>query len=82
MNFKKELLGRKMTVLELDNYMQEELSTNESLFDEDVKEYIYNNKSYAYKLNEDDYLNVEWEIIKDNEDILKVVVKITDIDNI
>lgn len=36
--------------------------------------------SYSYKLTDNDYINYEFKVMKENEDVLETVIKITSID--
>lgn len=74
-----KLLDKEIELLELDNFMQQELETQDSLFDSD--DYIYNN-SYAFTMymnvycDENDFINIEWKTLDDEitDDINKKVL--------
>lgn len=76
--FEKYLKGyleeQEMTLLELDNNISEKIVTN-SLFD-DVND-VLEQKSASYYLDDEHYLIVEFEILKNEKDILdtKIIIK-------
>lgn len=82
---KKELLGKELTLLELDNYMQKEIEgTNNSLFDDENQALEEN--GWAYQTNSNlenpEGVIICWEIIEDNENTFKKLVKVTNIEEI
>lgn len=73
---KNELLNKEVTLLDLDHLIKSELNSRDSLFENinDALEYsswAYNNK-----------INVIWELVKSNEDIFKIVVKVIEIEEL
>lgn len=73
----KELEGKEINLLDLDNYMQEKLETTESLFD--CEEYVIEGKSASYYLEEDRNLIIEFEILEKEKDNLYTKVKIINV---
>ena len=73
---KKELLNKKISLVDLDNYIESETETTTSLFD--VGD-CYNNKSCVYYITEDKSIVIGWEIIEEKENKLNTIVKVTDI---
>lgn len=74
---KSELLGKEITLLELDNYIQQEVETTQSLFDAEY--YILQNKSTSYYLSNSNDLIIGFEIVEKNENNLYTIIKIDEI---
>lgn len=74
---KNELLGKEIELLDLDNYIQQELGTNQSLFDDEY--YVIENESVAYYLDNEHDLIIDFEIIEKNNNNLYTIIKINDI---
>lgn len=72
----KEFLDKKMSLLEMDNKIQDILKTNTSLFDFENDCIIQ--KSCAYYVNKQEII-VEFDIIKKSQNNLNNIVKITNI---
>lgn len=70
----KEMIGKKMTLLEMDNEILDIVGGGESIFDYDRSHWKDGGFSYL------DKYNVLFDIVKDNEDPLKVLVKITEVE--
>lgn len=91
---KEEILGKEFEILDLDNLLVKETGSDSNMFD-DLRGAL-ESKSYAYlvKYHEEsgiaDYINVIFEIVstdweemlEDNYDYKKIVVKVTDIEEI
>ena len=75
-NLKNELLNKEVTLLHLDNLVQRELNTNDSLFS-NVK-LALENDSWTYN----NKINVIWELVEENEDIFKTIVKVIEIEEL
>lgn len=73
---KKEILYKKMSLLEMDNKIQDILKTTTSLFD--FENDCINQKSCAYYVNNQEVI-VEFDIIKKSQNNLDTIVKITNI---
>lgn len=90
---KEELLGEEVTLLEMDNKVLDILEshgneTNRSFCEGPTREYI-ENKGFAYRIHIeelDDNVNhdvwVGLEVVEDDKDILEVLVKITEVEEI
>ena len=86
---KEELLGKEMTLLELDKEVGSILDTNSSMFDYSVFRNALDENlksgSYSYSVTEEDAIEVEFdviekpEILEDDEDAFDIVVKVTNI---
>lgn len=74
---KSELLEKEVTLLELDNYIQQEIETTQSLFDDEY--YVLQDKSASYYLNDDNDLIIGFEIVEKNENSLYTIIKIDEI---
>lgn len=74
---KSELLEKEVTLLELDNYVQQEIETTQSLFDNEY--YVLQSKSASYYLNNDNDLIIGFEIVEKNENSLYTIIKIDEI---
>lgn len=75
-DLKKNLLNKEMTLLEMDNYIENLFNTN-SLYD-DFYENVYSN-SCSYYYNDDKNIVVEFEFLETLNDKLKTKIKVTDI---
>lgn len=75
-DLKKNLLNKEMTLLEMDNYIENLFNTN-SLYD-DFDENVYSN-SCSYYYNDDKNIVVEFEFLEQLNDKLKTKIKVTDI---
>lgn len=73
---KKEILNKKMSLLEMDNKIQDILKTNTSLFD--FENDCINQLSCAYYVNNQEII-VEFEILKKEKNNFDTIVKITNI---
>lgn len=73
---KKEILNKKMSLLEMDNKIQDILKTNTSLFDFENDCIIQ--KSCAYYVNNQEIV-VEFDILKKEKNNFDTIVKITNI---
>lgn len=62
-------------LLTLDNLIQAELNTNQSIFDGETRDYIEDG-SYSYKLCDNWDLDVRFEVIEDSEKIDDIIVKV------
>lgn len=72
----KNLNGMELTLIELDNKM--EALGFDSIFDEVDESTLKMNGSASYQVNENDFINIEFEVINDDENI----VKITNVDEL
>lgn len=75
-NLKNEVLNKEVSLLDLDNLVQRELNTKDSLFDN--VNLALENDSWTYN----NRINVIWELIEQNEDIFKTIVKVIEIEEI
>ena len=73
---KKEILNKKMSLLEMDNKIQDILKTTTSLFDFENDCIIQ--QSCAYYVNKQEIV-IEFDIIKKSQNNLNNIVKITNI---
>lgn len=76
-NLKKELLDKEMELVDMDNVVIAELNSN-SLFESEDDCVEQNSCSYYVK-NAENEIVVEWEIVKQAENNLNTIVKVTDI---
>lgn len=74
---KSELLEKEVTLLELDNYIQQEIETTQSLFDDEY--YVLQGKTACYYLNSNNDLVVGFDIVEKIENNLYTIVKINEI---
>ena len=66
----KNLNGMELTLIELDNKM--EALGFDSIFDEVDESTLKMNGSASYQVNENDFINIEFEVINDDENIVKI----------
>ena len=66
----KNLNGMELTLIELDNKM--EALGFDSIFDEVDESTLKINGSASYQVNENDFINIEFEVINDDENIVKI----------
>jgi hypothetical protein len=81
---KREYVGKEISLLDLDNNMQQllNLGDKESIFNYDTREYLKDSFCYQYQDNPAGAgtgFNFEFKIVKDNEDTTKIIVKVIDI---
>lgn len=76
-NLKEELLGKEMTLLEMDNEAERITRSTTSLFDAESD--CMEQTSCAYYMDTDKNIVVEFEIINKNEDNTETLIKVTDI---
>ena len=85
---KKEFLNKEFTLLDLDNTIENLTESTTSIFDFDLeRDVMYSNKegscSYYIECNDetdmDEVINVEFTVIKENEDEREILVKVTNI---
>ena len=74
---KQELLGKEIELLELDNYIQKELRTTQSLFDDEY--YVIEGESVGYYLDDEHDLIIDFSITEKNNNNLYTKIKINDI---
>ena len=74
---KQELLGKELTLLELDNYIQQKLKTTQSLFDDEC--YVIDIESAGYYLDDLHDLIIGFSITEKNNNNLYTIIKINDI---
>lgn len=79
-NVKSELLGKEVSLLELDNTVQSITGSTTSLFDYDTTNvscsyYI----SYNDETDMDEEILVEYDIVKENEERTETIVKVTNV---
>ncbi len=84
----KEILNKEFTLLDLDNTVEDLTGSTTSVFDFDLnRDIMYNNKegscSYYIEYNDetdmDEEINVEFTVIKENEDEKEILVKVTNV---
>ncbi|NFV47234.1 hypothetical protein FDJ70_06045 [Clostridium botulinum] len=75
---KEEYLGKKVKLLELDNYMCGRFDYADSIFDRDTKEFLED--GFCWETAEMEGFNFEFKVIEETEDILNTVVKVISID--
>lgn len=88
---KKLIEGEEFTLLEMDNEVQEILSTNSSIFEGNTEEFVWLGQ-HVYTVEEkeefkkitkgDIYVNVIFEVIKKEKDNLETVVKVIEIETL
>lgn len=66
-------------LLTLDNLIQGELNTNQSIFDGETRDYIESG-SYSYKICDNWDLDVRFEVIEDSEEVDDIVVRVAGIE--
>lgn len=66
----KNLNGMELTLIKLDNKM--ETLGFDSIFDEVDESTLKMNGSASYQVNENDFINIEFEVINDDENIVKI----------
>lgn len=82
-----ELKGKEMTLLEMDNKVQEILDTESSIFDGETEVWI-EDREFAYTAWKDEPLseivdiNIHFTILEESENNLETVVKINDIEEL
>lgn len=75
---KEDLLNKEMSLVEMDNKVEQTTGSTTSLFD--FTDECLKQMSCAYYINEDKNIIVEFEIINKNEDdIAETIVKVTDV---
>ena len=75
---KEDLLNKEMSLVEMDNKVEEITGSTTSLFD--AEDDCMEQRSCAYYIDEDKNIIVEFEIINKNEDdITETIVKVTDV---
>lgn len=87
---KEEILGKELELNDLDNICQRILNTSSSIFGYDERQIIdVGNFSYLVQSRDmcdsgsySEYVNVFFEMIEDNENELKIRVKVTEIEEI
>lgn len=75
-NLNENLLNKEMTLLEMDNYVEDLMNTN-SMYD-DFWENVYSN-SCSYYYNEDKNIVVEFEFLEELNDKLRTKIKVINI---
>ncbi len=79
---KSELLGKEMTLLEVDNKVEGITGSTTSLFDYGFEE-VKSSCSYYIQYNDetdmDEEILVEYEIVEDNEEQTDIIVKVTNV---
>ncbi len=81
-NVKSELLGKEISLLDLDNTVQKITGSTTSLFDYEFCD-VKNGCSYYIKFNDDtdmaEEILVEYKIVANNEEKTEILVKITNV---
>lgn len=78
----KEILNKEFTLLDLDNTVEDLTGTTTSVFDYELnRDIMYNNKegSCSYYITEEEEINVEFKIVKNNDDEREILVKVTNV---
>ena len=84
---KEEILNKEFTLLDLDNTVERVTGSTTSLFDFDLERDIINENegscsyyiSYNDETDMDEEINVEFAVIKENEDEKEILVKVTNV---
>lgn len=84
---KEEILNKEFTLLDLDNTVERVTGSTTSLFDFDLERDIINKNegscsyyiSYNDETDMDEEINVEFAVIKENEDEKEILVKVTNV---
>lgn len=84
---KEEILNKEFTLLDLDNTVERVTGSTTSVFDFDLERDIINKDegscSYYIEYNDetdmDEEINVEFAVIKENEDEKEILVKVTNV---
>lgn len=84
---KEEILNKEFTLLDLDNTVERVTGSTTSVFDFDLDRDIINDNegscsyyiSYNDETDMDEEINVEFTVIKENEDEKEILVKVTNV---
>lgn len=84
---KEEILNKEFTLLDLDNIVERVTGSTTSVFDFDLDRDIINDNegscsyyiSYNDEADMDEEINVEFTVIKENEDEKEILVKVTNV---
>ena len=84
---KEEILNKEFTLLDLDNKIEKVTGSTTSVFDFDLDRDIINDNegscsyyiSYNDETDMDEEINVEFTVIKENEDEKEILVKVTNV---
>lgn len=84
---KEEILNKEFTLLDLDNKIEKVTGSTTSVFDFDLERDIINENegscsyyiSYNDETDMDEEINVEFAVIKENEDEKEILVKVTNV---
>lgn len=84
---KEEILNKEFTLLDLDNIVERVTGSTTSVFDFDLDRDIINDNegscsyyiSYNDEADMDEEINVEFAVIKENEDEKEILVKVTNV---
>lgn len=84
---KEEILNKEFTLLDLDNKIEKVTGSTTSVFDFDLDRDIINDNegscsyyiSYNDETDMDEEINVEFAVIKENEDEKEILVKVTNV---
>lgn len=84
---KEEILNKEFTLLDLDNKIEKVTGSTTSVFDFDLDRDIINDNegscsyyiSYNDEADMDEEINVEFAVIKENEDEKEILVKVTNV---
>lgn len=78
---RKNYLNKEIKLVNLDNAMQVTFPAVKSIFEYNVKEMLENGYCYQVDVSPSGY-NFEFEIVKDAKDATKIIVKVTNIEEI
>lgn len=84
---KEEILNKEFTLLDLDNKIEKLTGSTTSVFEYDLERDIINENegscsyyiSYNDETDMDEEINVEFTVIKENEDEKEILVKVTNV---
>lgn len=84
---KEEILNKEFTLLDLDNKIEKLTGSTTSVFEYDLERDIINENegscsyyiSYNDETDMDEEINVEFAVIKENEDEKEILVKVTNV---
>lgn len=82
---KREILGKELTVLEMDNTVTDmlEVGGDQSIFNGDYIYYAFENMSHTYttlESGDEVYYNICFDLVEEKEYKQDIVIKITDIE--
>lgn len=78
----KKLAGEEFTLLEMDNTIQEIIGLDDknSIFDGDTEDYL-EREEFSYVVEDED-VNIKFNIIEENEDLLETIIEVVEIEEL